>query len=404
MRTFVFSAPSARVAIAAGLIGMVVCNGPGNTQPAPAAQKIYVPVAFEALPRWSQDRHEKALQAFRLSCPAVLKSERSDTALRAVCEKALALPPAPPRATARRFFVDNFVPHRVQHDGAAGRVTGYFTPEHRGSLTRDPARGFTTPVWATPERNGVHVDLADPITAPNGQSVRAARRLADGRVVAYPTYEQADKGALDGEPVAVWLKSPVEAFMLQIEGAARITLPDGRAKTVNVSYNNGYPAIRWADVVREAQAKGDMPGSKPGERFSWMEANLSRARPWIWRNTLLHFFKVIDGDATHGARGNPLQNERSLAVDLACHAFGLPIYVSAPTLAHVPGADQFHRMMLAHDAGSAIKGPERGDIFFGTGAAAGEIASRTSAAATFHVLLPKGFVDRPDPVRPCRRT
>jgi hypothetical protein len=80
MWTSVHSAPSARIAIAIGLFGMIACSGPGSMQPAPAAQKIYVPVAFEALPRRSQDRHEKALQAFRLSCPAVLKSERSDPA------------------------------------------------------------------------------------------------------------------------------------------------------------------------------------------------------------------------------------------------------------------------------------------------------------------------------------
>ena len=44
--------------------------------------------------------------------------------------------------------------------------------------------------------------------------------------------------------------------------------------------------------------------------------------------------------------------------------------------------------MIAQDVGSAIKGPQRGDIFFGTGDAAGAIAGTTKAAAAFYILLP----------------
>jgi len=45
--------------------------------------------------------------------------------------------------------------------------------------------------------------------------------------------------------------------------------------------------------------------------------------------------------------------------------------------------------MIAQDVGSAIKGVQRGDIFFGTGEAAGAIAGTTKHAAGFYVLLPK---------------
>jgi membrane-bound lytic murein transglycosylase A len=44
--------------------------------------------------------------------------------------------------------------------------------------------------------------------------------------------------------------------------------------------------------------------------------------------------------------------------------------------------------MIAQDIGSAIRGPERGDIFWGCGEAAGAIAGGTIAAARFIVLLP----------------
>jgi membrane-bound lytic murein transglycosylase A len=48
----------------------------------------------------------------------------------------------------------------------------------------------------------------------------------------------------------------------------------------------------------------------------------------------------------------------------------------------------FNRLMVAQDVGSAIKGPERGDIYFGSGEAAGELAGVTKHPGKFIVLLP----------------
>ena len=46
--------------------------------------------------------------------------------------------------------------------------------------------------------------------------------------------------------------------------------------------------------------------------------------------------------------------------------------------------------MVAQDTGGAITGPVRGDIFFSTGPAAGDIAGRMNAEGRYFVLLPKG--------------
>ena len=58
-------------------------------------------------------------------------------------------------------------------------------------------------------------------------------------------------------------------------------------------------------------------------------------------------------------------------------------------MTHVTKAGAFNRLMVAQDVGSAIKGPERGDIYFGSGAAAGALAGTTKHAGKFYVLLPK---------------
>ena len=94
------------------------------------------------------------------------------------------------------------------------------------------------------------------------------------------------------------------------------------------------------------------------------------------------------GDGPVGAQGVSLTPGRSLAVDTAYHKLGTPIFVDARDLGTPEGAP-FRRLMIAQDVGSAIRGKERGDIYFGSGEAAGDIAGRTKEAARFYVLLPK---------------
>jgi membrane-bound lytic murein transglycosylase A len=67
------------------------------------------------------------------------------------------------------------------------------------------------------------------------------------------------------------------------------------------------------------------------------------------------------------------------------HSFHVPVWVETTH----PDGSPFHRLTIAHDTGSAIVGPARGDIFFGSGDAAGEIAGRMRAPGRFVVLVPR---------------
>jgi membrane-bound lytic murein transglycosylase A len=55
---------------------------------------------------------------------------------------------------------------------------------------------------------------------------------------------------------------------------------------------------------------------------------------------------------------------------------------------HVPNASPFNRLMVGQDVGSAIRGAERGDIFFGSGEEAGRLAGSTRYPGRFFVLVP----------------
>ena len=61
------------------------------------------------------------------------------------------------------------------------------------------------------------------------------------------------------------------------------------------------------------------------------------------------------------------------------------------------GGDGFRRLMIAQDTGSAIVGPARGDLFAGSGEAAGEIAGVVRNAAYFYALLPRPLLEGGSP-------
>ncbi|RAI25051.1 transglycosylase, partial [Rhodoplanes serenus] len=68
---------------------------------------------------------------------------------------------------------------------------------------------------------------------------------------------------------------------------------------------------------------------------------------------------------------------RSIAVDRRFHTLGTPVYV-AVDLPQESGEQPmpYRRLMVAEDTGSAIVGAARGDLFIGSGEAAGLFAGR----------------------------
>jgi membrane-bound lytic murein transglycosylase A len=68
----------------------------------------------------------------------------------------------------------------------------------------------------------------------------------------------------------------------------------------------------------------------------------------------------------------------------------LPFFIEAQLPWRSSEIEPFRRMMIAQDTGSAIIGPARADIFFGSGEANGARAGDIRHPASFTVLLPAG--------------
>lgn len=353
------------------------------------------PVPFSALPGWDGDDHLAAFKAFVRSAPALGRAPGAAAGKTQVA--GVALVAAAKRATetaanistaadARTFFEQNFVAHRVVHNGAEGLLTGYYEPVLAGSRTRDDI--FHIPVYNRPPdlvnlvREEERGALADGLTH--------ARKTADG-VTPYATRAEIEDGALEGQALElVWLSDPVDTFFMHVQGSGRIRLPDGTTIRITYAGKNGHPYTSIGRVLIDAGhfAPEDMTLAA---LKSWLAADPACGRKVMQENRSFVFFRELS-DETEGPLGAleiPLSDGRSLAVDTGFHAIGTPVYVSAPTLTPWTAATGFARLMIAQDVGSAIRGPERGDIYFGSGDEAGRLAGGTKHPGRFFVLLPR---------------
>lgn len=368
-------------------------DGPADVAASDPAPRLDA-VAFADLPGWRADDHEAAWGAFRRSCARIDATAKGTAArqgtrgaLLAVCRRALALGEPVTGGAARDFFEAEFVPYRVADPGSGGFLTGYFEPELAGA--RQPTARYTVPLYARPDdlvTRGSELERA----ALNDE-LTAARRT-DAGLRSYPTRREIEQGALAGRGLELaFLADPVDAFILHVQGSGLIALDDGRQVRVAYAAKNGHPytSIGRLLVQRGEVALEDMSLETLKE---WLRANPDRGRKLMWENESFIFFRELSADLAargpEGAQGVALTPGRSLAVDGSIHALGLPIWVESPEL-DVHGAPGFRRLMIAQDVGSAIRGAERGDIFWGSGAEAGRIAGRTRHAGRFAVLLPK---------------
>jgi membrane-bound lytic murein transglycosylase A len=350
------------------------------------------PVEFAALPGWRTDDHSAALRAFRRSAlrlvdtaPKTRRLGISGVDLQASARAALAFSADCGADEARSFFERHFKPYRISVPGFA---TGYYEPEVAASTVRTPE--FPVPLYRRPDDL---VDVHDQ-DRPAGwdRDIRFARRTSTGLK---PYFDRAaiEAGALAGRGLELaWLPSIVDAFFVHIQGSARLTLASGQTMRVSFDGKSGhaYTSIGRLAVERGLLALDE--AHKEGLE-AWLRANPLQGLQLMRENRSFIFFRttpVADEEGPLGAAGVSLTAGRSLAVDRTLMTFHVPVWVHVSGLPD-PGeaATEFRRLMIAQDTGSAIIGAARGDLFFGSGHAAGALAGRVRHAAEMSALVPK---------------
>ena len=147
-------------------------------------------------------------------------------------------------AAAQNFFQTNFTAYRIH---GAALITGYFEPEYPGSENLAP--GYTVPLYAYP----------------------AVPALAD-----LPRAAIDDDALYHKAPVTAYLRDPVDAFMLQIQGAGRILLPDGHTLRVGFDGQNGQP---YTPIGRILVQDGDLAANNVSFQSisAWLKAHPDQA-------------------------------------------------------------------------------------------------------------------------------
>ena len=342
------------------------------------------PVGFDRLSGWTQDQISAAVPAFLKSCARF--STRANLApldavavsvdfgrvgdWRALCEAAQALPSGDD-AAAREFFETGFIPFAVADYGnPEGLFTGYYEIELNGARQRHGR--FQTPLYRKP-----------PVLGPDA-----------------PTRAEIEDGTLAGRGLELlWVDDPIDAFFLQIQGSGRVRLNGGGTVRVGYDGQNGRPYVPVGRLLIE---RGVIPRDKMTMAAIrlWMKQNPEAGAALRRENPSYVFFREIKGDGPIGAEGAALSAERSVAVDRAFVALGIPVWLEADE--RFAAADGVRRLMVAQDTGGAIKGPVRGDVFWGTGEAAENRAGVMNASGKYYLLLPRAVARRLAPGQAAR--
>jgi membrane-bound lytic murein transglycosylase A len=348
--------------------------------PPPPATALEAGVALAVPASVSPADAERALIAFRLSCPVLIRRQDQSGLTTAddwqpLCAEAASLP----TANAAAFFRDRFEWVRVGPGEAF--ATGYYEPEILGSRVRTP--GYEVPVYAKPD------DLVR-CTKADGTSGRG-RVDENGACVLYFTRAEIEDGALaDRGPELAWAADPIELFFLQIQGSGRIRLPDGQVMRIGYADQNGREYVAIGRLLRD---RGILPpgGANMDAIVAWMRSQPDSGKSLMRENLSYIFFKELTGPGPLGALNVPVTSRTSVAADPKFMPLGAPVFLTMDRT-------EASGLWVAQDTGGAIKGANRFDTFWGAGEAARRTAGGMSAKGQALILLPKGTVARARPV------
>lgn len=328
-----------------------------------------------------------ALAAFRLTCPSLIR--RSD---RSGLTRGADWQPACTAATGwtgpSAGFFARYFEAAVIGDGRAF-ATGYYEPEIAGA--RERRAGYEVPIYGRPD-DLVEVDLG--LFADDLKGRRIRGQVTGGKLVRYPERAQIVAGAINSHaPVIAWGADPIEVFFLQVQGSGLLRLPDGGIMRV------GYDTQNGRDYTGIGKLMKDRGIFQPGDSTS-MQGIVAKLKSMpdggasiMNENKSFVFFRELGGEGPLGALGLPVTGRTSVAADPSFVPLGAPVFLAM---------DRFEAsgLWVAQDTGGAIKGANRFDTYWGSGAEARRVAGGMSGRGAAWLLLPIGTIARLGPVQP----
>lgn len=355
---------------------------------------------YTIIPGWETSDHAGMLPAFLRSCERIARRPVNEpfgnhrffglvADWNALCEGARAVSGQNANAI-RYFFESRFEPYLVSNkDNPEGLFTGYYEAELHGAW--QPDSRYSVPIYARPD-DLIAVDLGAFRAEWAGRNI--AGRLEGDAFVPYPSRADINKGELSGRQLEIlWVDSHIDAFFLHIQGSGRVIMENGSYVRVGYAGRNGQ---RYVAVGRELMAAGIISQDEMSMQTirAWMEANPVAAMALMNKNPSYVFFRIMEEANPVGAQGVELTAGRSLAVDDDFIPYGAILWLDIMDPRDPERETPLQRLVVAQDTGSAIKGPVRGDLFWGYGDQAAAAAGVMKEYGSYYVLLPR----RPEPL------
>lgn len=261
--------------------------------------------------------------------------------------------------------------------GGTVLFTGYCEPIYDGSLVR--TEEFRYPLYRLPP------DLVkDEDGTPRG------RRVGDSILPYYTRMEIEEGRLLEGRGLElVWLRDPLEAYIVHVQGSARIRLPDGEEMRIGYAGKTEHP---YSSVGEALVADGKIRRSNLSLAAikEWFAAHPGERDGYLRRNPCYVFFTDTVG-GPYGSLGVQVTGTRSLATDKSVFPRGaiafvdtrLPICDATGVIATAP----CRRFVCDQDTGGAIRSAGRADFFVGTGPEAERLAGHTRSEGRLYYFF-----------------
>jgi peptidoglycan lytic transglycosylase A len=257
--------------------------------------------------------------------------------------------------------------------------TGYYTPVIAASPVK--TKEYIYPIYRIPDDP---VELKFIGHSPNTGSTRSWKNY---------TRRQIDHhGVLKNRNLEIaWLKDDLERFFLHIQGSGELQFPNGKHQGVRFAgaNNYGYQGIGKL-MVKDGLLTGKGERSMQGIK-KYLRNHPSLIPKYLYQNKRYIYFAYSD-EGPQGSGGGELVGGRSIATDKSIYpAGGLALlFIRKPILNEnneIVRWKRSFRFVVDQDTGSDIKGPGRGDLFFGTGQRPGIMAGNFKEWGEVYYLI-----------------
>jgi len=256
--------------------------------------------------------------------------------------------------------------------------TGYYCPIFDARLA--PDERFRYPLHRVPD---------DLVKDSEGRCL--GRRRPDGSIEpGYPDRRKLLSGRLLSGSELCYLRDPFEAYIVTVQGSAKLRLADGSFHEIGYAANNGHS---YLSVGRLLVEDGKIPADELSlaRMIRFFREYPNEVRFYTSRNPRYVFFKEARG-GPYGSLNERVTPYRTIATDKEVYPRACLAFIQTRLPAHEGGRivqHAYHGFALDQDTGGAIRAAGRCDLFLGTGDEVGELAGRTLSEGRLYYLFAK---------------